>query len=129
MEKEFKKEFNDRKTIVRDPIKMQKYYNEEKEYHERIKNYFKSKKDINAANELSTQNILNDTNTDDKNKSKNIPSSSNSNDKTPDKTSKSFYPEYSHFSSSIPEIAQIPYDIGTKIISSNEFDNESIEYG
>ncbi|OUM64566.1 hypothetical protein PIROE2DRAFT_60578 [Piromyces sp. E2] len=128
MENEFKKPFNDRKTIVRDPLKMQKYYNEEKEYLERIKNYFKSNKDINSVNELSTShNNLNDTNTDNKNKSKNIPSSSSNNKKNPNNTSKSFYPEYSHFSSSIPAIAQIPFDIGTKIIPSNEFDKESID--
>ncbi|KAG4091960.1 hypothetical protein H8356DRAFT_1324323 [Neocallimastix lanati (nom. inval.)] len=34
---------------------------------------------------------------------------------------KSFYPKYSYFSSSMLEITQILYDVGTKIISPNEF--------
>ncbi|ORX41466.1 hypothetical protein BCR36DRAFT_339426 [Piromyces finnis] len=133
MENEFKKPFNERKPIIRDPLEMQKYYIEEKEHIERIKNYFKSNNSIaNSTIDLPSlsQNNLNDTNTDDKNNLNNIPSSSDNNNKknkNHNKTSKSFYPEYSHFSSSIPEIPQIPYDIGTKIIPSNEFDRESIE--
>ncbi|ORX84482.1 hypothetical protein BCR32DRAFT_291291 [Anaeromyces robustus] len=122
MEEEFKKPFNERKTIIRDPIKMKEYYDDEKEAAKKIKNYFKNNKENSSFNEdlnLSLPNLSNINDT----KDSNIPSTS-----TSTKTSKkSFYPEYSYFSSSIPEISQIPYDIGTKIIPSNEFNEETMK--
>jgi len=116
MENEFKKPFNERKPIIRSPIDMQNYYNDEKEVIKKLKNYFKSNK------ENSTLKIENNLQTNKSNDNiNNIPSTSKSNPK------KSFYPEYSYFSSSIPEISQIPYDIGTKIIPSNEFNIEEMK--
>jgi len=158
MEKEFKKPFDERKTIKRDPLQMQKYYLEEKEFIKKLKNYYKSNKEISASNEFSSSQLnlnLNDTNTTTttmnlNNNNNNIPSTSSATS-TPHTThppeikvkaeekksetaseltskSKSFYPEYSHFSSSLPEIQQVPYDIGTKIIPSDEFEIENMEY-
>lgn len=157
MEKEFKKPFDERKTIKRDPLQMQKYYLEEKEFIKKLKNYYKSNKEISASNEFSSSQLnlnLNDTNTTTttmnlNNNNNNIPSTSSATS-TPHTThppeikvkaeekksetasestskSKSFYPEYSHFSSSLPEIQQVPYDIGTKIIPSDEFEIENME--
>lgn len=122
MENEFKKPFNERKPIIRNAIDMQKYYNDEKEAIKKFKNYFKNNKEYLAE---TSNNINNEQTNNLNNSNNNIPSTSASSSKS--NSSKSFYPEYLYFSSSIPEISQVPYDIGTKIIPANEFNMEDIK--
>jgi len=120
MENEFKKPFNERKPIIRSAVDMQRYYNNEKEAIKNLKNYYKS----NKENLATVSNNINNEQINNSNDSINKLSSSSTSEIN---SQKSFYPEYSFFSSSIPEISQIPYDIGTKIIPSNEFNIDDIK--